>query len=100
MVGIAPDRRTDYSPALKSVTAARRLHVIATWWIIFVILSAAAGLAGVVVAIIREHSTDERYITGATLFGIAFWTVGGLLIGLAAQAYSRDVEARAPWVRS
>ena len=100
MVGFATEqRRSDYQPALRSAKAARRLHVAATWWIVFVIIIAVAGTAGAVVAIIREHTTDERLVTGASLFGLAFWTIGGLLVGLAAQAYARDIDARAPWLR-
>lgn len=93
-------KTTGYLAALAAFAASRRLHVIATVFITFVIIVGCLGAIACVVVFVRgigAHSAAAMAIAGAALFGCAFWTVAGLLIGMAAQTYARDVQARAPW---
>lgn len=93
-------KTTGYLAALAAFAASRRLHVIAAVFITFVSIIGGLGAIACIVALvrgIRDHSTIDMSIAGGALFGCAFGTVAGLLIGIAAQAYARDVQARSPW---
>lgn len=93
-------KTTGYMAALAAFAASRRLHVIATLFISFVSVLGGLGAIACIVFLaggIGAHSTVAMVIAGAALFGCAFWTVCGLLIGMTAQAYARDMQARAPW---
>lgn len=93
-------RATGYVAALAAFTASRRLHVIATVFVVFVsVVGCLGGIASVyyLVRAIDDHFRFGMAIAGSGLLGSATWTVAGLLMGMAAQTYARDVQARAPW---